>query len=734
MTNKCFECKSNFRRNSRSLICSLCNNNVHLKCTLLAVRDYKYYQINADVWICNQCRSTIFPFYNVDNEELISLSFNSNTTCLCSKKISNNLTSLPQFDLLSTINKIPSLFNSDSDEQLPLQNTLNYYTVHEFHNNKDIRNTLTPHNNFSTLHINIRSLSANHDIFLNLLNDLDYNFSILGLSETKLIVDKDEVNNISIPGYNFVSKPSLSNAGGVGFFIRSDHNFTIREDLSQTYPEFESLWIEIYNNKNHNILSAVMYRHPSFNPDSFLTYLEQCVEKVNKENKYCILMGDFNLNLLNSDSHPKTEYFLNILMTNFFQPHILSPTRITHHTATLTDNIFFNSLEFNVISGSILTDISDHLPDFLIINNLSSIPSNVKLFKRDYSKFNEVMFLNELKSLHWENILPPDDNVNDIFGSFYTTLQEIVERHAPLRKVSRKEVKIRCKPWITSGIRTSIKIKDQYFRKSLNSKNPYFSIQCKIYRNKLTKLIKDSKKVYYREYFLQNNRNIKNIWKGIKQIVTLKPYNYSFPTKIMKGTIEITGTLNIANALNEYFASIGSNLASKIKKSDVSPLSYMNYSCPQSFYLSPVTSIEIEEEIDKLNVKKASGPFSIPTNLIKMAKNYLSKPLEILFNCSFFTGVVPDNFKLSCVIPVHKSGPQVNLSNYRPISLISIFNRLLKKLMYNRLSDFITKHKILYEKQFGFRSGHSTEYAISLIVHKIQCSIEKKFILMWHIY
>ena len=379
-----------------------------------------------------------------------------------------------------------------------------------------------------------------------------------------------------------------------------------------------------------------------------------------------------------------------------------------------------------LISGSILTDISDHLPNFLIINKLSSIPSNVKLFKRDYSKFNEVMFLNELKSLHWENILPPDDNVNDIFGSFYITLQEIVERHyAPLRKVSRKEVKIRCKPWITSGIRTSIKIKDQYFRKSLNSKNPYYSIQYKIYRNKLTKLIKDSNKVYYREYFLQNNRNIKNIWKGIKQIVTLKPYNYSFPTKIMKGTIEITGTLNIANAFNEYFASIGSNLASKIKKSDVSPLSYMNYSCPQSFYLSPVTSIEIEEEIDKLNAKKASGPFSIPTNLIKMAKNYLSKPLEILFNCSFFTGVVPDNFKLSCVIPVHKSGPQVNLSNYRPISLISIFNRLLEKLMYNRLSDFITKHKILYEKQFGFRSGHSTEHAISLIVDKIQCSIEK---------
>lgn len=175
-------------------------------------------------------------------------------------------------------------------------------------------------------------------VFLNLLDDLDYKFFILGLSETKFITDKDLVDNISIPGYSFVSKPSLSNAGGVGLFVKSDLNYTIREDLSQVEPEFETIWIEVDNRKHHNILCAVMYRHPSSNLDSFFTYLQNCMEKVNNENKYYILIGDFNFNLLNSETHPKTEYFLNILMTSFFQPHILSPTRITHRTATLIDN------------------------------------------------------------------------------------------------------------------------------------------------------------------------------------------------------------------------------------------------------------------------------------------------------------------------------------------------------------------------------------------------------------
>ena len=125
----------------------------------------------------------------------------------------------------------------------------------------------------------------------------------------------------------------------------------------------------------------------------------------------------------------------------------------------------------------------------------------------------------------------------------------------------------------------------------------------------------------------------------------------------------------------------------------------------------------------KLNANKATGPFSTPTKILKLLKDLLSKPLEILFNCSFSYGVVPDKFKIARVLPLYKKGIETDPSNYRPISLLSIFNRILEKLMYKRLM-YISKHSILFDKQFGFRFSHSTDHAILCIIDKIQSAVE----------
>jgi hypothetical protein len=86
-------------------------------------------------------------------------------------------------------------------------------------------------------------------------------------------------------------------------------------------------------------------------------------------------------------SHPPTEYFLNLLGTYFFSPHILQPTLITGHSGTLIDNILFNSISHHTISGNIIYNLTDHLPNFLIVNTFSTLPKEFKLYKRDYSKY-----------------------------------------------------------------------------------------------------------------------------------------------------------------------------------------------------------------------------------------------------------------------------------------------------------------------------------------------------------
>ena len=87
---------------------------------------------------------------------------------------------------------------------------------------------------------------------------------------------------------------------------------------------------------------------------------------------------------------------------------------------------------------------------------------------------------------------------------------------------------------------------------------------------------------------------------------------------------------------------------------------------------------------------------------------------------------VPSSLKVGKFIPVFKKGRQSHLNNYCPISLLSIFNKLLEKLMYNRIVNYFKNRSILYEKQFGFRAKHSTNHAILSIVDNIQRAIENK--------
>ena len=316
------------------------------------------------------------------------------------------------------------------------------------------------------------------------------------LSEKKILHDKDPILNTSLPGCSFLSQPTLSEAGGVGMFVKDNQFFLRRDDLCCTEQDFESLWIEQDTPKQRNIVCEVVYRHPNSNLDNTLNYIYDTVEKLSKENKCCFLMGDFNINLLNYDSHPATADFVNTLSSYSFHSQILKPTRITEHSATLSDNIFFNSLEHLATSGSILSGITGHLPNFIIVNKLSTLPNNLKVYKRDFSSLDRDALLSDVASIDWTSILSGEASasVNDIFQTFYQCISEIIDRHTPLRKLTRKKLRSFSKPWITSGLKVSIKVKDKLYKKYLTTRSVYYHTKYKFYRNRVSSLISISKK------------------------------------------------------------------------------------------------------------------------------------------------------------------------------------------------------------------------------------------------
>ena len=103
---------------------------------------------------------------------------------------------------------------------------------------------------------------------------------------------------------------------------------------------------------------------------------------------------------------------------------------------------------------------------------------------------------------------------------------------------------------------------------------------------------------------------------------------------------------------------------------------------------------------------------SVPIKLLKMISRPISLPLCLIINESFTTGIFPDNLKLAKVITLYKKGSRDNPTNYRPISLLSIFSKIIEKIMYERVYRFLDTCNILYPLQFGFREKHSTLHAI----------------------
>ena len=172
------------------------------------------------------------------------------------------------------------------------------------------------------------------------------------------------------------------------------------------------------------------------------------------------IMGDFNINLLNCESHPESNDFLLMLNSFFLLPYILQPTSITERSATLTDNIFANTYAMNAISSNLVSKISDHLPQFLIVDNLKVNYKVLNYYKKDFSKFNEEKFINDFSLLDWNSISSDYMDANTKFDIFYDQISQFINSHVQRRKLSKREIKLSTKLWITKPILAKIRYRD----------------------------------------------------------------------------------------------------------------------------------------------------------------------------------------------------------------------------------------------------------------------------------
>ena len=170
--------------------------------------------------------------------------------------------------------------------------------------------------------------------------------------------------------------------------------------------------------------------------------------------------------------------------------------------------------------------------------------------------------------------------------------------------------------------------------------------------------------------------------------------------------------MDIAEAFNDYFSSVGDDLAASIPTPDHDPSFYLK-ATDKTFSLQSPTFETVYKLLSEIDEKKSVGLDNIPNKLLKMAAQVVAPPsLTGIFSASIRTGIFPNEWKASRVTPIFKSGPKSNPSNYRPISIIPAIAKIFEKIISDQLYEYLNTNETLTSCQSGFRSLHSTVTAM----------------------
>ena len=227
-------------------------------------------------------------------------------------------------------------------------------------------------------------------------------------------------------------------------------------------------------------------------------------------------------------------------------------------------------------------------------------------------------------------MLSPNTNTEKSYKTFLEKFESLLDTYAPLNKISKNELKFKDKPWITPGLQKSLYIKNQFLSKFTKLKDPCkkgspYKIQA--IQKSFINTIKKRKQFYFARFFQENIKDLKNMWRGIKKIISSNNSNCTFPTAITVNYEIITNPSDIANAFNNYFAKVAIDIQSSIR---FSKKKYHDYLLPvniESFFLTPTDSTEVSNIIFSLNQNKSDGPNSIPIKIIKVLNKDISDQL-----------------------------------------------------------------------------------------------------------
>lgn len=427
-----------------------------------------------------------------------------------------------------------------------------------------------------------------------------------------------------------------------------------------------------------------------------------------------LLIGDININIIPDHFDTGAEEYLDLLASHGMLPN--------HTFRTRKNNCLDHSISRSkkpVVTTVMDTPLTDHCAVIVGFN----------LKQRDLIKEKTMIrtdldaTLTDINKIDFSQIMSSDDPEwcsKELVNILSKCITSNTTKKAIPRRMRNK------KPWITPGLIKCIQKRDQMHRDcKLDETNENLKITYTNYKNYCNDLLKRLKKNYEKNELQRYDKDTKMTWRTIKKIANLdnqKPGS--------------SNLLNIShspessvNLVNDYFANVGRNLASKIVNNATeidTPCHEQKSSSPNSMVLEYTSESEVNSILLSLKSECAVGWDGIGANILKMARDTLVPIITHIFNLCICKGIFPRIFKIALIHPIHKSGDRECASNYRPIVVLPTLSKLLEKIMNKRLISFLNENSIISENQFGFRAGRSTEDAVSGLSEHVAKLIDSK--------
>ena len=595
---------------------------------------------------------------------------------------------------------------------------------------------------FSVMSTNIQSINAKIDelkAFVTEMEQMNFQFDAICLQETWLD-DTQDTSLIQLDNYTCITQSKSSSSKG-GLLIYLNNNYRYKTITTPNHStDWENQIIKITGGILHNksLMLGNIYRPPNdlnYKYEQFTNEFSELQSSLENINSDIVLAGDFNLDLLKINARTSFSNFLDTVISHSFYPQITLPTRLSERNGTLIDNFYCKlSPSCNPTSGILIKKFSDHQPYVTFLHSTrKNTPTPRYIQSTTHTEEAYTNLASELnKTDTWGNLNKnptADPNLN--YNVFIEILQSAKEKHLPSKLIRFKKYKHKKSTWITMGILKSIKFRDKLYM-TLKMSEP----DTQDYAHKLTNLrtynrilkccIRTAKKLHYEHLFHKYKQDIKQTWCTINSILNKSRKTQDLPDSFHgNNDTNITEKSEIANSFNTFFTQVGPKLANNI---DIplgkSHSDYLTKPSNSTFNFQNIEETDIIQIIDNLPNKTSRGNDDLSYQFIKRIKISLTKPLSIIINQILNSGIFPEKLKIAKVIPIHKKDDNKLFNNYRPISLLPVMSKIVEKCIYKQLYDYFQKNNMFYAHQYGFRTGHCTEYAALEIIDRVTTQLD----------